>query len=209
MTPERWLHIKDLFNRALERDPAERAAYMAAEAGNDRELLGEVESLLSAHDSAGDSLERPVADLKAEFPVDESTVPGVGRFVGPYRLLREVGWGGMGAVYEALREDEQFRKRAALKIVRREMASEAILVRFRLERQILAGLDHPHIAALFDGGVTADGRPWFAMEFVEGQPIDAYCRAQQLSVRERVALFLEVCEAVEYAHRNLVVHRDL
>jgi non-specific serine/threonine protein kinase/serine/threonine-protein kinase len=115
----------------------------------------------------------------------------------------------MGAVYEALREDEQFRKRAALKIVRREMASEAILVRFRLERQILAGLDHPHIAALFDGGVTTDGRPWFAMEFVEGQPIDQYCRAQQLGVRERVTLFLEVCEAVEYAHRNLVVHRDL
>jgi non-specific serine/threonine protein kinase/serine/threonine-protein kinase len=209
MTPERWLHIKDLFNRALERDPAERAAYMAAEAGDDRELLGEVQSLLSAHEEAGEALERPRVHLDAEFPVDESTVPGVGRYVGPYRLLREVGWGGMGAVYEALREDKEFRKRAAVKIVRREMASEAILVRFRLERQILAGLDHPHIAALFDGGVTGDGRPWFAMEFVEGQPIDEYCRAQRLAVRERVALFLEVCAAVEYAHRNLVVHRDL
>jgi non-specific serine/threonine protein kinase/serine/threonine-protein kinase len=209
MTPERWLHVKDLFHRALECDPAQRAAYMAAEAGEDPELLGEVQSLLSAHESVGASLERPALDLDAQFPVDESTVPGVGRYVGPYRLLREVGWGGMGAVYEALREDEEFRKRAAVKIVRREMASEAILVRFRLERQILAGLDHPHIAALFDGGVTADGRPWFAMEFVEGQAIDEYCRAQRLAVRERVSLFLEVCAAVEYAHRNLVVHRDL
>ena len=209
MTPERWLHVKDLFNRALERDPAERAAYMAAEAREDRELLAEVQSLLSAHETAGESLERPAMDLKAQFPVDESTAPGIGRYVGPYRLLREVGWGGMGAVYEALREDEEFRKRAALKIVRREMASQAIFVRFRLERQILAGLDHPHIAALFDGGVTGDGRPWFAMEFVEGQPIDEYCRAQQLGVRERVSLFLEVCEGVEYAHRSLVVHRDL
>src|SRR6185369_1435619 len=169
MTPERWIHIKDLFHRALERDPAERPAYVVAEAGDDRELVGEVQSLISAHESAGESLERPVVDLKAEFPVDESTVPGVGRYVGPYRLLREVGWGGMGAVYEALREDEAFRKRAAVKVVRREMASEAILVRFRQERQILAGLDHPHIAALFDGGATADGRPLFAMEFVEGQ----------------------------------------
>lgn len=209
MTPERWLHVKDLFHRALERDPAERAAYMAVEAGGDSELFDEVQSLLSAHETAGESLERPAVDLNAQFPVDESTVPGVGRYVGPYRLLREIGWGGMGAVYEALREDEEFRKRAAVKIVRREMASEAILVRFRLERQILAGLDHPHIAALFDGGMTADGRPWFAMELVEGQPIDEYCRAQHLTVRERVSLFLEVCEAVEYAHRNLVVHRDL
>jgi len=209
MTPERWKHVKDLFHRALERAPPDRPAYVAAEAGDDRELVGEVESLISAHESAGESLERPVVDLKAEFPVDESTVPGVGRFAGPYRLLREVGWGGMGAVYEALREDEAFRKRAAVKIVRRETASEAILVRFRQERQILAGLDHPHIAALFDGGATADGRPWFAMEFVEGSAIDEYCRAQRLSVRERVALFLEVCAAVEYAHRNLVVHRDL
>jgi serine/threonine protein kinase len=120
-----------------------------------------------------------------------------------------VGWGGLGTVYEAVRADEMYRKRVAIKVVRREMATQMVVRRFQHERQILAELNHPNIAGLLDGGVTADGRPYFAMEYVEGRPIDEYCRERALGIEERIALFLQACDAVQYAHRSLVVHRDL
>lgn len=129
--------------------------------------------------------------------------------VGPYRILREIGRGGMGAVYLAERDDEQYRMQVALKLVPLGMNSEHALRLFREERQILASLQHPHIARLLDGGVTADGLPWFAMEYVVGQPIDEYCDIHGLSVKARLELFCTACDAVQYAHRNLVVHRDL
>src|SRR5687767_13236972 len=209
MTPERWQQVKTLFHRALERDPPERAGFIADRCAGDPDLRQEVESLLSTHEDAGDALETPVSDLGARL-LNEAAPPSmVGEYAGPYRLLREVGWGGMGTIYEAVRDDDAFRKRVAIKIVRREMASQLVVSRFRHERQILAELDHPNIAALFDGGVTRDGRPYFALEFVEGQPINEYCASHRLPVRERVMLFMRVCEAVQHAHKNLVVHRDL
>jgi serine/threonine protein kinase len=207
MNPERWQQVKTLFHQALERDPLERAAFLAGHCAGDPELRKEIESLLNMHENGGDLLETPAGDLGARLLKEQAPASMVGEHVGPYRLLREVGWGGMGTIYEAVRDDDAFRKRVAIKIVRREVASQLVLSRFRHERQILADLDHPHIAALYDGGVTRDGRPYFAMEYVEGQPINEY--AVRLPVRERVALFMRVCEAVQYAHRNLVVHRDL
>lgn len=211
MTPERWQQVKTLFHQALECEVPARAAFVADRCAGDPELQKEVESLLSTHEDAGaaDALETPASDLGSRLLNEEASASMVGQYAGPYRLLREVGWGGMGTIYEAVRDDDVFRKRVAVKIVRREMASPLVLSRFRHERQILADLVHPNIAALFDGGVTHDGRPYFAMEFVEGQPINEYCSSQRLPVRERVALFMRVCEAVQYAHKNLVVHRDL
>ncbi len=132
-----------------------------------------------------------------------------GQRVGPYLLLREIGVGGMGAVYLAERADEEYKKRVAIKIVKRGMDSAEILARFRYERQILASLDHPNIARLIDGGTMAEGMPYFVMEYVEGERIDRYCNAHKLSTRERLQLFRTVCNAIHYAHRNLVVHRDI
>lgn len=215
MTPERWQQVKTLFHQALELATPERAAFIEKSCAGDPELRNELESLLSTHEDAGDALETPAGNLGARLLNDEAeaamadAASMVGEHVGPYRLLREVGWGGMGTVHEAVRDDDAFRKRVAIKIVRREMASQLVVSRFRHERQILADLAHPNIAALYDGGVTRDGRPYFAMELVEGRPIDEYCASMRLPVRERVALFMRVCEAVQYAHQNLVVHRDL
>ncbi|MEZ5290812.1 MAG: protein kinase [Vicinamibacterales bacterium] len=129
--------------------------------------------------------------------------------VGAYRLVRELGQGGMGTVHLAVRDDDAFQKRVALKILKRGMDTEAIVRRFRTERQILAGLDHPNIARLFDGGTTADGRPYLVMEYVEGAPLVEYADARSLDVAARLELFVQVCAAVQHAHQNLVIHRDL
>jgi tetratricopeptide (TPR) repeat protein/predicted Ser/Thr protein kinase len=132
-----------------------------------------------------------------------------GHQVGPYRIVRELARGGMGVVYLAERADGQFEQRVALKLIKRGMDSDEIHRRFLAERQILAQLNHPHIARFYDGGVTGDGRPWFAMEYVEGRPITRHCEERRLGVPERLRLFQDVCDAVRYAHQNLVVHRDL
>ncbi|MGZ6071659.1 MAG: serine/threonine protein kinase [Myxococcaceae bacterium] len=158
-----------------------------------------------------------------EEPIDDTTLAGrsperastlrsassnIERRIGPYRLLKELGHGGMGTVFLAVRADEQFEKRVALKVVRGSDSEEVIRF-FRRERQILAGLEHPNIARLLDGGTTDDGLPYFVMEHVEGEPIDRYCDARKLSIPERLELFEEACSAVQYAHQSLVVHRDL
>jgi serine/threonine protein kinase/tetratricopeptide (TPR) repeat protein len=135
--------------------------------------------------------------------------PGSDRFIGPYKLIQEIGHGGMGSVYLAARADAQYERRAAIKVVRSGAASEDVIRYFRRERQILASLDHPNIARLLDGGTTEDGLPYFVMEYIEGQPIHRYCDAHRLSTIERLKLFRSVCSAVEYAHRNLIVHRDI
>jgi tetratricopeptide (TPR) repeat protein len=132
-----------------------------------------------------------------------------GARLGAYRVVREIGRGGMGSVYLAERDDDQFHKLVAIKVVKRGMDTEEVLGRFRHERQILAGLEHAYIARLIDGGTTPDGRPFFVMEKVEGQPVDVYCREHNLNLKSRLRLFVRICEAVSYAHSNLVVHRDL
>ncbi len=198
MTPERWREAQRIFHEARERPPEERRSFVARAAADDTELAAEVVSLLAADEAAGGFLEVP-----AEPPEPPRTRAG------PWRIVREIGHGGMGTVYLGERADGPFRKTVAVKIVRRGMDTEAVLRRFRQERQILAGLEHPNIARLLDGGNTDDGLPYLVMEHVEGEPLTAWCARRSLDVPARLTLFRTVSSAVQFAHQNLVVHRDL
>jgi eukaryotic-like serine/threonine-protein kinase len=202
MTPERWRAIEEIFLAVLELPGAERERYLSQRCGGDSELRAEVQEMLVASGGASGALRAAV-----EQAANESL--GAGEQVGQYRLLREIGAGGMGAVWLAERADGEFEHQAALKIIKLGMDSAEILQRFRQERQILARLSHPHITGMLDGGVTRAGRPYFVMEYVDGCQIDIYCAERKLGVRARLELFLSVCAAVQYAHQNLIVHRDL
>jgi serine/threonine-protein kinase len=205
VTPERWQQIKVILDEALEQEEPERAGFIAAACQGDDELRREVESLAASETEIGDFIETPVFRIR----LDEVEPLAVGERIGAWRIVREIGRGGMGAVYLAERADQEFEQRVAIKVVRRGMDTDEIVRRFRSERQILAHLDHPNIAKLFDGGTTDDGRPYFVMEYVEGRPIDQLCAERKLSVRERLELFQRVCAAIHFAHQNLIVHRDL
>lgn len=216
MEPERWKRIERIFQSALEVAPGGREHYLAAECAGDAELMREVESLLRQYEQA--ALETPAESSggRAGAPDTAHVVAAAGsdggvegRRVGSYKLVREIGRGGMGTVYLAERADDEFRRRVAVKLINRGTDTDFALKRFRNERQILAALSHPYIARLLDGGTTGNGLPYFVMEHVEGEPLYDYCDARRLDLRERLTLFREVCEAVAYAHRNLVVHRDL
>lgn len=214
MTPERWARIRQIFDGALERPEVDRAAYLRVVCARDDELRREVESLLSSHDSAGDFLDKPAANVSGLTHTLVSSGVEVPEYppgyrVGPYELQTCIGRGGMGSVWQATRFDSEFRKKVAIKLVKRGMDTQEILRRFRLERQVLAGLSHPNIAALIDGGSTSDGLPYLVMEHVEGIRIDRYCEQHKSTITERLQLFRDVCAAVQYAHGNLVVHRDL
>jgi serine/threonine protein kinase len=206
LSPERWQRVKDAVADALEQAPAERARFLATACGDDPELLREAASMLQ-HSSDETWIEGAVDDLS--WTNQDAAHSRIGQRVGQYRILREIGRGGMGAVYLAERADEQFRKEVAIKILKRGTDTEEVLRRFRYEREILARLEHPNIARLINAGTTEDGLPFFAMEFVSGAPITAYCETRKLSARARLELFLKVCSAVHFAHRNLIVHRDL
>ncbi|MEK7330512.1 MAG: serine/threonine-protein kinase, partial [Candidatus Eisenbacteria bacterium] len=190
-----------------------RTAFLDQACDGDAELRALVEALIRADESAGAFLDRPAAELAPELlagePEPAPEPPMAGRQIGPWRVVREVGRGGMGAVYLAERADGAFEQTVALKLIKRGLARAEILQRFLRERRILARLEHRNIARLADGGVTDDGLPWFAMEYVEGQPITDWCDEHRAGVEERLRLFRAVCDAVQYAHRNLVVHRDL
>lgn len=207
MNPKRWQQIEELFRTVIHRPADEREAHLTRACGGDEELRQEVLSLL-ARDDTKDFLSQPIANialtLSAESPDDLT-----GTRIGVYRLTRLIGRGGMGAVYEAVRDDEQFQQKVALKLIKRGMDSAFVRERFLRERQILASLDHPHIAHLLDGGATPDGQPYFVMEFVAGEPITQYCNQQKLQVNEKLKLFRDVCSAVQHAHQKLIVHRDL
>jgi TolB-like protein/tRNA A-37 threonylcarbamoyl transferase component Bud32/Tfp pilus assembly protein PilF len=207
LTPERWQRVKSILDAALARPPEERAGLVTEACAGDPELRAEVDSLLEAGDRAGDSLEAGDG-LRDSLT---KTWPGLrrGARVGPYRLLQEIGRGGMGAVYLAERDDQEYRRRVAVKVVRPDMDASAVARRFRQERQILADLDHPHIARLLDGGTTEEGLPYFVMEHVDGSPIDEYCEARHLSIGKRLEVFRTVCSAVAHAHQKGVIHRDL
>src|SRR5687768_14931727 len=216
MTPERWRQVEEIFQSALDLAPDKRAGYLAEACSTDEGLRRDVETLLLQHESAGDILERPIFIADTDLSVLESLPvyeelgdPMIGRRLGAYRIEREIGRGGMGAVYEAVRADKEFIRRVAIKLVKRGMDTDFILRRFRKERQILAALDHPHIAGLLDGGTTEDGLPYFVMEFIEGQPLYRYCDARQLSISDRLKLFRAICDAIHYAHQKQVVHRDI
>lgn len=210
MTPERWQQVRDELSAALALAPRDRSAYLEGLGANDPALRSEVMSLLAIEQQASPEFLCPPTDG------DEVTLNGsgtessrLGRRIGPYQLVEEIGIGGMGVVYRAFRADDQFRKEVAIKLVRSGENSSFVVSRFKSERQLLAGLDHPNIAALFDGGTTEEGVPYFAMELIAGQPIVEYCNTKKLSVRERLELFLHVCSAVQYAHQRLIIHRDL
>jgi non-specific serine/threonine protein kinase/serine/threonine-protein kinase len=203
MTPERWQQIKALFHAAVELKPSARAEFLLANCGDDEALRGEVARLLAADEGQANFLESSPLRVVAE------TTSLTGRRIGAYKIIREIGRGGMGTVWEAVRDDDEFAQRVALKIIRRGMDTEEMLRRFRTERQILARLDHPHIARLLNGGSTEDGLPWYAMDLIAGRDIASHIRAHQLSVSERLRLFLQVCAAVQYAHQHLIIHRDL
>lgn len=208
MTPERWLEIRGVFDRAIALRPEERAAYLDTACATDSELRHEVESLLFSDRQAGPGfLNTPAVDLTP--PVPNVAPSRVGRRLGAYNILEEIGRGGMGEVYRAGRADGQYEKEVAIKLVRGGYDTAAVLDRFRHERQILASLDHPNIARLLDGGTTDEGIPYLVMELIVGTPIDQYCEAHGLNITERLRLFLQVCLAVQYAHQRLVIHRDI
>jgi non-specific serine/threonine protein kinase/serine/threonine-protein kinase len=207
MDADRWQRLNDIFHAALALEPGARQAFLAEACAGDESLRVESEDLLRSH-------ERADADLGAierfEAALDETLSPGLaGVRLGPYRVSEEIGRGGMSAVWLADRVDGQFEQHVAIKVIKRGMDTAQELERFRAERQILASLEHPNIAHLIDGGTTDDGLPYVVMEHIQGQSIDVYVEEQRLSVRERLELFLQVCDAVSYAHRHLIVHRDI
>jgi serine/threonine-protein kinase len=206
MDPARWSRLETISNAALERRPEDRDAFLHEACATDPELRREVERLLASLDADPEFLEVPLVKLR-DAEVAEGRADA--RFIGPYRLVRPLGHGGMGEVFLARRDVGGVEQAVAVKVLRRGMDSDEVIRRFRQERQILASLHHPNIAHLTDGGVTEDGRPFFVMEYVDGEPIDRYCERRRLSVSERLGLFTVVCSAVQHAHRNLVVHRDI
>jgi non-specific serine/threonine protein kinase/serine/threonine-protein kinase len=206
--PERWSRVNELFHRAIDHDRHARVAFLTAACAGDAALLAEVERLVVAHEASGDFFTEAMREDAARLLNADHLSP-VGRQLGAYKLTRELGRGGMGAVYLAERADDHFQKRVAVKLIKRGMDTEAALRQFGHERQILAGLEHPNIAHLLDAGTTGDGLPFFIMEYIDGQSIDRYSLERHLSVSERLQLFLQVCAAVTYAHQHLVVHRDL
>jgi serine/threonine protein kinase len=209
MTPERWQQIRGVFDHASGLRVEERAAFLDQACAADSDLRHEVESLLLADDKAGTRfLNTPAIDLTRRSEADQP-VGRVGRRIGAYNIVKEIGHGGMGEVYRAGRADGQYEKEVAIKLVRGGYDSASVLERFRHERQILASLDHPNIARLLDGGTTDEGIPYLVMELIEGTPIDEYCDAHQLNISERLRLFVQVCSAVQYAHQRLVIHRDI
>jgi len=213
-----WQRVAAVLDHALELPREQLAEYLDRACAADPALRAQVEALLAADRESDAFLDRSatelVPDLLDAAPPDGDAAPtpdaGLeGRRIGPWRVLHEVGRGGMGTVYRAERADGAFEQQVALKVVKRGLDTEEILQRFRQERQILARLEHPGIARLVDGGATEDGRPWVAMEYVAGEPLTSYCHSRSLGLRAVIALFQQVCRAVQYAHRNLVVHRDL
>jgi len=218
MNPDRWRQIEEVFQQALECADDERTGFVRRVTGDDSELRREVQSLLQAHASSSKVLDAPahggavrLLDLDPELDLRDP----VGARLGAYRITAVLGAGGMGAIYKAVRDDDAYKKEVAIKLVRRGLVGssasrrEELQRRFQNERQVLASLDHPYIARLIDAGTTDDNRPYFVMDYVEGVPIDAYCDRRELTVRDRLLLFLKVCDAVQHAHQNLVIHRDL
>ncbi len=206
MTPERWAQVREALYAVLDLDPDQRAQYLDRISANDHALREEVESFVLSHGEIDADFLRTIPGDGAR-PEDRPAL--LGRLIGPYRIVEELGSGGMGEVYRAVRADDQYQKQVAIKIARRGFDTGSGLRRFKAERQILATLDHPHIARLLDGGSTEDGLPYVVMELVEGVPIDEYCEGHHLSVVERLRLFRLLCGAVHYAHQHLVVHCDL
>jgi tetratricopeptide (TPR) repeat protein len=209
-----WERVRQVFEAALLQPAEQRASFVAHSCRDQPAIHDQVAALLASHDRASSFLETPAGVLlghsaSGHASADPAVDPNIGRAIGSYHVESCIGHGGMGTVYRAVRDDDAFRKTVALKLVRGGRYSGYFERRFLLERKILAGLQHPNIATVLDGGTTDAGQPYLVMEYVEGQPITEYSAARAASIPERVALFRIVCAAVQYAHQNLVIHRDI
>jgi len=207
MDAEQWQQIKTAFSRALELPPEERASYL--ESLTDPAVREEVSSLLASHRDANDLMEVPAIRLDDDLSEDPERDSWIGKDIEAYHVISRIGRGGMGVVYRAVRVGDQFLKQVALKVVRSGIGGEGAIRRFKNERQILASLQHDNIASLLDGGTTENGLPYLIMEYIDGKPVDEYCDSRRLTIPERLRLFQSICAAVQYAHQNLVVHRDI
>lgn len=203
-----WEEIKRIFQHALDLPAEQRTQYLDKSCKDSPEIRQEVESLLAAYEETPDILEEPALTPQKQM-VESQTDQFIGQQIGPYKIKKEIGRGGMGIIYLAKRVDGQFEKQVAIKVARFSLTQADSFQRFSNERQILASLEHSYIARLYDSGATADGFPYFIMEFIDGMPIDAFCDKHQMTIRERLNLFREVCAAVHFAHQHLIVHRDL
>ena len=195
---------RDIFEAVVELPPHERGAYLDRICGADAVLRQRLAALVLKHEQAGAFLEQPAVEI-ADIPADGER-PGT--MIGPYRLLEPIGEGGFGVVFLA-EQTQPVRRQVALKVLKPGMDSRQVVARFEAERQALALMDHPNIAQVFDGGQTATGRPYFAMELVKGVPITEFCDQHQLTPRQRLELFVAVCHAVQHAHQKGIIHRDL
>jgi serine/threonine protein kinase len=200
--PSQRERLKYLFGAALELKPKERAAFLDRECNGDTELRHEVEALLAADDDAGSFLEHPTEDIRGVLNAASGTM------IGSYHLLELIGEGGMGQVWLA-EQKTPVRRRVAIKLIKAGMDTREVVTRFESERQALALMDHPAIAKVFDAGSTPEGRPYFVMEYVAGIPITDYCDKHKLTIRQRMELFIQICEGVQHAHQKAIIHRDL
>ena len=206
MDPDRWKKIEHLCYKAGNLSDSELKTFLADLERDNKKLSKELKSLLEQSDNP--LLQSPLVHIR-QIQHENENLTDSSRTIGPYRIIRTLGFGGMGEVYLAIRDDDEFEQFVALKVIRKGLVSEEVLKKFYQERQILADLNHPGIARLFDGGTTPDGLPWFAMEYIEGETITDYCNLRNLTLDKCIALFIKVCKAVQYAHQNLVVHHDL
>lgn len=209
MNPRQYERVMQLVDVLMDCEPEELEARISEECSGDDSLRREVEKLLAQDKPESSFLEESPLEVLSSLPPDEEPDQLIGKHIGAYRITEEIGRGGMGAVYKGVRDDEQYHTEVAIKLIKRGMDTDFILRRFRNERQILANLNHPNIAHMLEGGATADGLPYFVMEYIEGEPINKYCDKRKLSTIERLKLFRTVCAAVSYAHGNLIIHRDL
>jgi hypothetical protein len=222
MDSERWQNVERLYHATLDCEESQRAAFLTRVCGGDEALRREVESLVSYGDRAASFIEGSALEVVAPVLAgdgDDAQAPAseesriiekmIGKRISQYRIVEQLGSGGMGEVYRAVRADDQFQKQVAIKLVHAGEASGFVIGRFKNERQILASLEHPNIARLLDGGVTDEGVPYFVMELVEGQPIDNYCNSHKLGIPARLKIFLQLCSALEYAHLRQIIHRDI
>src|SRR5262245_54941999 len=200
--------LEFIFFAALEKPPAERATFMKEACAGDDELRRSVERMLAAQADVGSFLQQPAivgsATLSHEPPISE--IPGT--VIGPYRLLHQIGEGGMGVVFMA-EQTEPIRRTVALKIIKPGMDSRQVIARFEAERQALAVMAHPNISKVLDAGTTDSGRPYFVMELVKGLPITEFCDARRLTPKQRLELFIPVCQAIQHAHQKGIIHRDI
>lgn len=209
MTPEKWEKVKSIFHNAYDLEVHKRAAFIAAECGDDATMLAEVRSLFDSHNASEELFESPAFESISSL-VEQKALPSrVGQTIGNYKIESEIGRGGMGAVYLASRADAEFDKKVAIKLIKRGFDTDEVIRRFRHERQILAALEHPNITRLLDGGSTEDGLPFLVMDYVDGRPLHRFADENGLSINKRLSMFLKICSAVSYAHQNLVIHRDL